>query len=191
MCGSFQIREYHDGDADGWLRCRLLSFFYTSYYDDVAARRTEYEKPSLRLVAVDGDQVVGLLDTVVDGPEATIEVLAVHPDHARRGIGTGLLERCLADPLLAGVATVDAWTREDEPANHWYRRNGFVGAYTYVHVHKEHGDDPTGFESPPGMSQPLRAFLHAPRELETAMRERFGRVYVCRQYVLRIGSRLP
>lgn len=183
MCASFHIREYQDTDSDSWLRCRLLGFFYTSYYDDVVPRRTEYELPAVRLVAVTADQVVGLLDAVVDGTKATIEVLAVHPDHARRGIGTALLDRCLADPRLAGAATLDAWTREDEPANRWYQHNGFVEAYTYVHVHKEHRDDAAGFVSPTGLSRPLRAFVHAPRELEAALRERFERVYVCRQYV--------
>lgn len=191
MSRSFDVREYRDTDADSWLRCRLLSFFYTNYYDDIVTARSEYEHPSIRSVAVesgdadsDGD-VVGLMDTTFDGTNATIEVLAVHPDHARRGIGTALLHRCLADPRFtdAGVETLDAWTREDEPANKWYLANGFVEEFSYLHVHVDVTDDTTGFESPDGLTKPLRALVHASRDREAELRQRFGRVYVCRRYV--------
>jgi hypothetical protein len=34
-----------------------------------------------------------------------------------------------------------------------------------------------------GLGKPVTAFMHAPIALEAAMRERFSRVHVCRQYV--------
>lgn len=183
MPDAFEIRDYDDSDADSWLRCRLLSFFTTQYYDDVVIRRPTFENPSVRLVALNEHRVVGLLDAEVFGSKATIDVLAVHPDHQRHGIATELLHTAVDRLKGHHVETLDAWTREDPPANGWYLRSGFTLAFRYVHIHKTGRDDASGFETPEGMSPPIHAFMHAPIEWESAMRERFRRVYVCRQYV--------
>ena len=177
------IREYRDLDADSWLRCRLLSFFYTQYYDDVVTCRPLFENPSIRLVAVDRGRVVGLMHVEVFGEKATIDVIAVHPDHQRRGIATRLLEATCEQLKDRRVGSLDAWTREDPGANHWYLQAGFAEAFRYVHVHKTDRDGAAGFETPSGLTRPLTAFMHAPVEMESAMRKRFERVCVCRQYV--------
>ena len=127
--------------------------------------------------------MVGLLDIEIDGRAATIDSIAVHPDHRRAHWGTRLL--AAAEPMLAnrGVTTLDAWTREDTAANGWYLANGFVEQFRYLHVHKEWDDEPNGFASPSGLSQPIRAFAHAPMEREAELRALFPRVYRCRQYL--------
>ncbi|GAA5020613.1 GNAT family N-acetyltransferase [Actinopolymorpha pittospori] len=179
-----QIRPYQRSDAASWLRCRLLSFFSTNYYDDVAVERPRYAAPAIQRVAVVDEAVVGLIDVAVAGAKATIEVLAVHPEHARRGLGTALLHSVLTELRDAGaVETLDVWTREDVPANRWYLRSGFTEAFSYLHVYKSHEDDAAGFQSPAGLDPPLTAFVHAPREREAELRRRFRRVYVCRRYV--------
>jgi hypothetical protein len=53
------IRPYDDTDAPSWLRCRLLSFFATQYYDDVVTQRPTYDQPSIQLVAAVGGEIVG------------------------------------------------------------------------------------------------------------------------------------
>lgn len=187
---SFTIRAYDSRDAAGWLRCRLLSFFSTQYYDDVVVVRPGYSGPAVELVAVaaGGHDVVGLMDVELDGASATIEVIAVHPDHARRGVATALLDHALPQLRAAGVTTLDAWTREDEPANRWYRSRGFQERYRYLHVHKEWDDDPAGFTAPPGLSAPIRVFSHAPLERKAELAGRYRRIYECRQYVRDVGS---
>ncbi|MGW5364623.1 GNAT family N-acetyltransferase [Actinopolymorpha pittospori] len=184
-----QIRPYQHSDATSWLRCRLLSFFSTTYYDDVAVEPPGYVGPAIQRVAVVDEAVVGLMDVAVAGANATIEVLAVHPEHARRGLGTALLHSVLGELRDAhAVRTLDAWTREDVPANRWYLRSGFTEVFSYLHVYKGHEDDATGFQSPAGLSPPLTAFVHAPREREAELRRRFRRVYVCRRYVRALGG---
>ncbi|NUR99903.1 MAG: GNAT family N-acetyltransferase [Kribbellaceae bacterium] len=177
-----EIREYRDSDAAGWLRCRLLSFFNTEYFDDVVTERPAFENPAHRLVAVDNDMIVALMDVELFPDRATIDVLAVHPDHQRRGLATRLLEAVL--PRLQ-VDVLDAWTRGDAAANDWYQRSGFTEEFRYLHVYKTSQDD-AGFEAPDGVDRVVTAFMHAPISAEDAMRTQFGRVHVCRQYVRRL-----
>ncbi|CCE74083.1 GNAT family N-acetyltransferase [Clavibacter nebraskensis] len=156
---------------------------------DPGARRPEPAEPSVALVAEDPDgTIVGILDIGGEGALATIDTVAVHPDHQGRRIATTLPETAV--PLLAGTGAteLDAWTREDPAANAWYRRVGFVELTCYLHIFVGEGDDPTGFITPDGLGRPVLAFLHAPIEREEEMRARFRRVHVCRRYVQPLGG---
>ncbi|TDE90802.1 N-acetyltransferase [Occultella glacieicola] len=180
-----KIRDYGPDDAASWLRCRLLSFFTTEYYDDVYTRRPTYDLPSVQLVADDGGTVVGLLDVAIDGVSSTIESVAVHPDHARSGIASRLLAAAL--PRLTGARTLDAWTRGDEAANAWYLARGFRENHRYLHVYADDREDDgelAGFAAPEPLSTPLFAFTHARIEHEEAMRRQYRRIHVCRQYLM-------
>lgn len=186
------IRPYEAADESSWVRCRALAFLTTQYYDDVWPRRPDVSAPSFGLVAVDGEgRVIGLLDVSVDAQAATIHSIATHPSHQGAGIGTALLEAAVGRLADGGVSSIDAWTREDPAANGWYRRNGFSETFQYLHVHLEDGDDAEGFTTPPGFSGPVRAFVHAGIEREQELRERFARVYVCRQYVRDLSTGTP
>lgn len=97
------------------------------------------------------------------------------------GIATALLARALAD-LPVGIDTLDAWTREDEPALAWYRARGFVESDHYLHVYKSGEDPGDGWGSPDRLSGPITAFCHAAIEDEAHLRARFSRVHVCRRF---------
>jgi ribosomal protein S18 acetylase RimI-like enzyme len=183
------IRPYAPGDETGWLHCRLLSFFGTSYFDDVHLLKTRFDR-AVELVAVDDeDRVVALLDVEVEveGDAATIDCVAVLPDAQGAGIASALLDAALAR-LPPEVRTLDAWTREDVAANRWYAARGFAIAHRYLHVYVEDGDPLDGFITPPGLSRPVKAFLHADIEHEADLRARFTRVHECRQYVRRLAA---
>ncbi|MFI2361836.1 GNAT family N-acetyltransferase [Promicromonospora sp. NPDC019610] len=184
---SFTVRPYLPDDEPGWLRCRVLAFLDTQYYDDVTPHRTSFDLPAVCLVAVaDDGTICGLLDVEIDGDAATIDTVAVHPDHGRRGIATALLDAAIPQVRAAGATTLDAWTREDAAANAWYLRSGFAENHRYLHVYKG-GDDPAaGFAAPDGLSTPVIAFLHADISREAELRARFTRVHVCRQYLRRL-----
>lgn len=104
------VRPYQPADERGWLLCRLLSFFDTCYYDDVHTTRTVFDLPAVRLVADIDGQVIGLLDVEIDGTAATIDCIAVHPDHRRAGVASMLLTAA-SSQLPGNVLTLDAWTR--------------------------------------------------------------------------------
>lgn len=180
----FAVRAYRPADERGWLRCRVLSFLGTQYYDDVKPNRTVLTDPSIALVAVSPtDEVIGILDVEIDGKAATIDTVATHPDHQGVGVGAALLREALSRLEAAQVETLDAWTREDVAANRWYRSHGFSEQYRYLHVYLNDGDDDAGFATPDRLSAPVSAFLHGRIEDEAIMRARFARVYVCRQYL--------
>lgn len=190
------IRPYRDGDEASWLRCRTLAFLGSQYYDDVKPVRTVLDEPSLALVAVRAKpaeistpgsaQVVGILDLEAwddDGlRRATIDTVATHPDHERRGIAGALLEAAMPWLREQGVRALDAWTREDAAANAWYRCHDFTIRAEYLHVHKGWDDDVPGFVSPAPLTSPVTAFAHARLEDEAAVRATFSRVYRCRRY---------
>lgn len=181
---SYNVRPFAPGDEDGWVRCRTLAFLTTQYYDDVKPHRGKLDAPSIGLVATDSlGHVVGVLDIEVDGTEATIDTIAVHPDHQNRGLATSLLEVALAGLSEARVTTLDAWTREDVAANEWYQRSGFQERYRYLHVYLSDGDDSSGFLAPEPLSKPHAAFAHGHIDDEDELRSRYQRVHVCRQYV--------
>ena len=180
------IRPYQPADDRGWLLCRLLSFFDTCYYDDVYTVRTRFELPAIRLVADLNGQVVGLIDIEIDVSAATIDSIAVHPDHQRGGIASRLLAAAI-DELPDQVTTLDAWTREDHAALNWYQLQGFREAYRYLHVYKNGDSTDAGFTAPPPLTPPLLAFSHASIEHENELRSQFDRVYVCRQFLREVS----
>ncbi len=203
------IRDYVDTDEPSWLRCRVLSFLGSPYYDDVQATRAALPDDAVRLVAVaprpervrtPGDeQVVGIMDVELwegDAGErqATIDTVAVHPDHQRAGIATALLteaqQRLGTMPPAARPATLDAWTREDGEANGWYSRCGFAVDTEYLHVYARDDEVTEDFRTPEGLSAPVIAFCHGDLADEARWRERFARVHRCRRYVQPVKPRL-
>jgi ribosomal protein S18 acetylase RimI-like enzyme len=186
---TYLIREYIPSDETSWLRCRVLSFLSTAYYDDVDRAKTAIPSPGLELVAVDRtDAVVGIMDTVVDEGRAAIDTVAVHPDHQHRGLGRTLLEQTRTRARELGATTLDAWTRDDPGTLGWYRAMGFTESDHYLHVFAHSytaPDEPNrAIRSPrPGLRL-MAAFLHAKLEDEEQLRREFSRVHVCRRFAL-------
>jgi [ribosomal protein S18]-alanine N-acetyltransferase len=64
-----------------------------------------------------------LYRTVAD--EAELLLLAVHPEHHRRGVGRGLLDDFLEQARKDGLARVHLEVRDGNPAIDMYRTSGF------------------------------------------------------------------
>lgn len=188
---NYTIRDYTPADEPSWLRCRVLSFLSTAYFDDVDRAKPVIEPPGLELVAVDDqDTVVGIIDTMVDGELATIDTVAVHPDHQHRGLGRRLLAQTREGTRAVGAVTLDAWTRDDANTLAWYRAMGFAESDHYLHVYAHHY---TSAEEPrraitacrPGL-RPIAAFLHGALADEEQLRSEFTRVHICRRFAMPI-----
>ncbi len=185
--GDYVIRNYVDRDEPSWLRCRVLSFLSTSYFDDVVVQKPPVGSLGFEVVAVDVfESVVGVMDTVVDGTVATIDTLAVHPDHQHRGIARALLAHTIAQAQARALTVISAWTRDEPAALGFYRANGLMEADHYLHVfatrHADGGELDRAIEAMnPGL-QVVSAFFHAEVEDEIELRQKFSRVHVCRRF---------
>lgn len=189
----YKIREYRDADEQSWVRCRVLSFLNSCYYDDVRPRHEDLGPSSVELVAVSSlpngnEQVIGILSIEIEGAQSNIDTVATHPDFSRRGIAASLLSRALELLAEQQIVSLDAWTREDPAANSWYQDQGFTENYRYMHVYVGDQDQVEGFHSPSNLSKPVIGFYHGRMEDEEFLREHYSRTYICRQYLRRIGS---
>jgi ribosomal protein S18 acetylase RimI-like enzyme len=184
-----EIREYRGSDETQWLRCRVLAFLDTAYFDAVVTEKPVLEPQAIELVGVLGDEIIGLCDVEVDGELATIDTIAVHPDFRTRGVGTALCVEAARRAVALGAHTLDAWTREDPDTLRWYQAQGFVESEHYLHVYADYYADPgepdRAVVRRPGL-RPIKLFLHAPITQEAAMRKQFQRVHVCRRFSMEL-----
>ncbi|MFF1400553.1 GNAT family N-acetyltransferase [Streptomyces sp. NPDC058287] len=183
------IRDYTSEDEASWLRCRVLSFLNTPYFDDVRQTKPEIPAPGFELVATaDSGTVLGIMDVTVDGDLATIDTVAVHPDHQHQGHGRALLAEAEARARALSLVTLDAWTRDLPDTLRWYGAMGFLESDHYLHVYANHCTDPRE----PGRAigsrrqdlKPMAAFLHANIGEEQPLRTEFERIHVCRRFAL-------
>jgi GNAT superfamily N-acetyltransferase len=175
----WSIRPFEAADEPSWLRCRVLGFLDTAYFDDVWASKPP-ATPGPDVVAVTpSGQVAGILTAT----GATIDTIVVHPDHRREGIGRALLNAAI--PQLRAPA-VEAWTRDDPGTLAWYRAMGFTEDRHYLHVYADRYADPAepgraGLTARPGL-KPMLGFLHGTMADEQWARAQFKRVHVCRRF---------
>lgn len=201
-----ELRTYRAEDEKAWLRCRLLAFFDTAYFDDVARDKPAYEHPSLELVAISEGELAGLIDIEFDEAPGSvcsrppleegrsggganrggmIWHLAVHPDHRRRGIAAAMLREATSHARQLGFRFLEAWTRDDSATRAWYDAAGFRKFQAYLHVYL----DQESFEdtSPCARFPELRvrsAFAHYTGSDADGMRASFNRVHECIGYRL-------
>jgi len=179
------IRPFDPADEQKWLRCRVLSFLDSAYFDNVERAKPTYQNPSIELVADSGD-IVGFLDIELEsspgslcrelsGPGGMIWHLGVHPDYRRIGIAQQLLREGVVRAKAAGATALEAWTRDDVPARAWYERNGFKRVSAYWHVDMD-GDLVT--TDIPQLF-PVSVFAHYHGEDIESLRDRFEAVYEC------------
>jgi ribosomal protein S18 acetylase RimI-like enzyme len=193
-----EIRQYRAEDEEQWLRCRVLAFLDTAYYDNVLREKERYQHPAIEIVAVLGSSVVGLIDVECEcvpntvcsnrpGLGAMIWHLAVHPDWRRKGIGTVLLSKAKAMAAERRVVRLEAWTRDDAWVQRWYESQGFKAVDSYLHVYIEGRDELKGAvrSEIPGL-MPVQAFAHYQGDDPETIGRRFRRVHRCVLYELRI-----
>lgn len=184
-----QIRIYNPKDELGWVRCRVLSFLDTAYYDNVFKEKEKYDNPSIELVAVEDKQIVGLLDIEYEAIESSVCSrgkglggmmwhIAVHPDYRRTGIGNKLLHEAEIIAREKGLNRIEAWTRDDLWVNNWYESNGFLKVDSYLQVFI--GEEMNGvLKSEIPHLYPIQTFAHYTGEEKELIRSKFKRVYDC------------
>lgn len=142
---NIKIREYQDIDEMGWVRCRLLSFLDSSYYDDVKREKEQYDHASICLVAEYNNQIIGFIDVEYEKKigevcylkgdlGANIWNLGVLPEYRNKHVAQTLWEQVKKLLIEKGIKRVELWTQDDLPANRWYQKQGFELIESYLNV---------------------------------------------------------
>lgn len=186
-----EIREYQSSDEIGWIRCRVLAFLNTPYYDIVVNKKEQYHNPSIELVALEDGQVIGLLDIECEVKPNTICTakgtlggmvwnLAVHPNYQKKGVGSSLLKEAQKRLKDSKVTYLELWAREDKITYQWYEKHGFkkIGAYLHVYVNGNKGIQPriSGLI-------PVQTFCQYVGNDWKLIKSRYERVYECHGFV--------
>ena len=181
------VREYCDDDEEGWVRCRVLAFLDSAYYDDVYREKDHYSSDAIELVAEIDGQIVGLLDIEYNMSTSNAGMLwhlAVHPDFRRHGIARLLLEKAVKEARNVGLVQLEAWTRDDGQAEKWYLSQGFRKMQTYYHVYIDSDEvTPEIINSQIPQMKPTTVFAHYLGD-DKSFLEQFKRVYCCSRYNL-------
>ncbi|WP_456364914.1 GNAT family N-acetyltransferase (plasmid) [Priestia aryabhattai] len=189
---SLYIRDYKSTDETGWVRCRVLAFLDTAYFDNVLTKKEQYENLAVELVAIENNQVVGLIDIECEIQTGTICSkkeknlggmvwhIAVHPDFRRTGIAYQLL--CEAENRVKklGVNYLEAWTRDDNWVNKWYLKNSFETKTSYLHVFLESSKEiQKALNSSVENLYPVQAFAHYTGTEKEKFMSEYKRVHEC------------
>ena len=186
-----EIRDYQIEDETSWVRCRVLSFLDTAYYDIVAREKERYQHPSIELVAVENGVVIGLLDieceeepnaicTAHETLGAMIWHLAVHPDYRRKGIGTSLLNEAQKRLKEKQITYLEAWTRDDKWVQRWYLKQQFMKLSTYLHVYVNGNN---GIRSQVSGLIPVQSLCQYTGTDWDMIKKRYKRVHECTGFV--------
>jgi len=197
---NYKIIPYENSYEKSWLRCRVLSFLDSAFYDDVHIEKEKYENPSIAFIAVDGLDVVGFIDmeyelevnTVCSKTDkldqhlgGVIWHLGIHPDYRKQGIAQKMLEKAVEAAKEKGLKRLEAWTRDDKFVCDWYEQNGFELAEEYIHWYfDDRHDDKQLLNEILGIEGKIRGvrevFGHAMKMTDSI--SRLKRKYYCRRF---------
>src|SRR5947209_1283238 len=85
MSVDITVRLYEEADERGWLRCSVLSFLETSYFDSVFRHKPRYNCPAIKLVAEWNDTIVGVIDVECEVTPGSVCTVCVDDNPSRLG----------------------------------------------------------------------------------------------------------
>ena len=130
-----EIRPYTPEDESDWMRVHAVIMSISHAWNYSIQERPGYEgSKCTRLIACDGEAIVGLIDVQYDRHTGDVCFLKDSaggyvlefgrlPEYARRGLGERLMAAAREDALRLGFHRLEYWT-QDRSAQRFYRRIG-------------------------------------------------------------------
>ena len=191
------IRPYDISDEENWLKCRLVSFHNSAYYDDVYIKKPTFDNPSLELVAEIDGKIIGILDLEKDNKDdsicycksglgAMVWTIAVLPDYRRFGIASQLILKAVDWAKTKDIEFIEAWTRDDKWVLDWYESVGFSRFHSYWHIYFKGDNVKSLFESNDKDISPQSVLAYSNKNPKTLDQNKIDRFYKCSGYKLDI-----
>ncbi|MGT2783958.1 GNAT family N-acetyltransferase [Streptococcus merionis] len=158
------IIPYSPEYEKSWVYTKALSHLFSPFFDDMPREKeqmnTDIYQDQIDLIAVECDQVVGLLTINIfhktisqsyryypADKVAYFENLAVHPDYQNQGIASQLFEEAERQLKAKEVDALAIFTRDGASANHLYQKwGGQLIAQDYLVVGNLKTEEPFTFE---------------------------------------------
>ena len=193
------IRPYNSSDQENWLKCRLVSFHDSAYYDDVCTKKPIFDNSSLELVAELDGKIIGILDLEKDnkdgsicycksGTGAMIWTIAILPEYRRFGIASQLILQVVDWAKSKDVDFIEAWTRDDKWVLNWYESIGFSRFYSYWHIYFKGDNAKSLFESKDKDISMQSVYAHSNKDPKPLDQKKIDRFYKCSGYKLDITN---
>ena len=191
------IRTYNSSDEENWLKCRLVSFHDSAYYDDVYTKKPTFDNPSLELVAEINGEIIGIIDLEKDNKDgsicycktglgAMVWTIAVLPDYRRLGIASQLILKSVDWAKSKDIDFIEAWTRDDKWVLDWYESVGFSRFHSYWHIYFKGDNAKALFKSNDKDISPQSVFAHSNKDPKTLDQNKIDRFYKCSGYKIEI-----
>ncbi len=191
------IRPYNLSDEESWLKCRLVSFHDSAYYDDVYTKKPIFDNLSLELVAERNGEIIGILDVEKDNKDgsicycksgigAMIWTIAVLPKYRRFGIARTFVLKAKDWAQSKDIDFIEAWTRDDKWVLDWYESMGFSRFHSYWHIYFKGANAKSLFECNDKDIAPQSVFAHSDKDPKTIDQNKIDRFYKCSGYKLEI-----
>ena len=193
------IRPYNSSDQENWLKCRLVSFHDSAYYDDVYTKKPLFDNSSLELVAEIDGKIIGVLDLEKDnkdgsicysksGSGAMVWTIAVLPEYRRFRIASQLILKAVDWVKSKDIDFIEAWTRDDKWVLDWYESLDFNRFHSYWHIYFKGDNAKSLFESNDKDITPQSVFAHSNKDPKTLDQNNIDRFYKCSGYKLEISK---
>ena len=191
------IRTYNSSDEKKWLKCRLLSFHDSAYYDDVYTEKPTFNNLSLELVAEINGEIIGIIDLEKDNKDgsicycktglgAMVWTIAVLPDYRRLGIASQLILKSVDWAKSKDIDFIEAWTRDDKWVIDWYKSVGFSRFHSYWHIYFKGDNAKALFKSNDKDISPQSVFAHSDKDPKALDQNKIDRFYKCSGYKIEI-----
>lgn len=132
---SIEVRDYRQEDEAAWMETHAIIMSISHAWNYCIQERPAYEGyPSTRLVALDGERLVGLIDVQYENEPGELcfqkdsrggYVLEFGrlPQYGASGLGKRLMDAAAADAKRLGFGRLEYWS-QDRRAQRYYRRLG-------------------------------------------------------------------